>query len=361
MFLKYYFVGVVFLMLPLWHKAQEVCFMGKIDKYPIVLELKKTEATYCYQHKLIDIEMEATQQGQKLELKVHDPTDQSIIDERFNLTFITPKLLKGTWTNGSKKLLVELNRVGDASEVKNQYEKFESVSNDLYRYIKHSLLQFKPTKKTTKIGGYIFQEIMEQRTQVAFPRLMTGLPPKQLAYINAQLQQLHLQYAADSYACASYKGNSEYEVQIHEGDIFINKQYFSLVVTNSYYCGGVHPDFSSIPYNFDLVNMKALETEEIVYFSKEALPAKNSDFWQTYQTNAFGPEVANLMVRYKAEAFKDTPDCNYADASIWHFSPVQITSKGIRFFPSFPRAMRSCDSPDWSVLSKQQLGSFYKL
>jgi len=158
------------------------------------------------------------------------------------------------------------------------------------------------------------------------------------------------------FQCLSDPHGDEYSqtVTLH----YIDVDAISMSIFTSYDCGGAHPDFGDRPLTIDGRTGEELRLEDVMYVGTGAPPAYQpggrNDAYFRYRDQVLAPWLAKTMKRLHPKDMPavadDAGDCDYNQPSIWAFVNWHLRPDGIYVGPSFARALRACEYPDWSVL-----------
>jgi hypothetical protein len=339
---------------------------GKIDKYPVVMELSVYDTTceirYFYISKRRDIYLGGSiDKSGNVKASLSVQGYEKVTVEKLDLKK-TASGYTGIWNNGSKKLAVSLKETS-ADKFPNQYSNLPGIKQlkkeSSYDYVKTKELAFtkesSPKDQPAELEWY-----KEKYSGVIMPRLKAGYDSAVLKKMNAALLEKHLLESKNSLTCSGV-ANGEYELSA--GEIFIHKNIFSMNISVGYYCGGAHPDFGSEGLSFDGQTGNLLVFDEIFWFGKTKPPQENSDGWFEYRAKVFAPKVVELFKKiYPAEMKKpaetEEEGCDYTEAEVWNFPNWHFTKKGLYLGAVFARAARVCDSPEWSIIPYKDLKSY---
>ena len=337
---------------------QPVLLDGKIDKYPVVMEINIYDSTcdirYFYLTQKKDIRLAGTINSDgRIKAESDDRGDNTILKEQLDLKK-TASGYAGAWINGKKRLAVLLKRTS-ADKYRNQYEYLPGIKELKkeypYDYIKTANFVF--TKdSTSKDGVAEIEWYKEKYSGISMPRIKSGYASSALQKINTVLLEQHLMESKNFLECSS-GAFGEYELSVDY--ILGHNNVFSMVIIVSYYCGGAHPDFGSNGLNFDGSTGKLLKLDEVFWFGKTKPPVEGSDEWYNYRSKTFAPKIVELLKSVYPDQMKllketDEEQCDYTDSEVWDFPNWYFTEKGLYFGAIFARAARVCDSPEWSVI-----------
>jgi len=358
---------VIFLLASFFLSAQEqpITFEGKIDKYPIVMEIQIYDSAcnikYFYTNQLKDILLEGTIDNKgKIRATTNDLGDDNIDKEQFELTK-TSSGYTGAWIHGEKRLKVNLKET-DIEKYKNQHGHLPKIKElretDTYNFIKTANFDFVLDSTSTN-GNVLLSWYHEKYSGIVFPRIKNGYSVQVLGKINSVLLEKHLQESMYSLECSSGP-NGEYYLTAEY--IFSNKDLLSMNISVGYYCGGAHPDFGSEGLNFDTQTGELLKFDNIFWFTNTKPPEEGSSNWSDYR-DTFSTKVVEIFKKLYPEQMKPVDensedDCDYLDEYVWRFPNWYFTDKGLCLGAVFARVARSCDSPEWSVIPYKLLKKY---
>lgn len=165
-------------------------------------------------------------------------SDKEDKKELFKLNFSHDRLY-GTWQNNNHSLKVELTPT-----TKN----INDFKWDNIHFIRDSICTY-GTKRTSLVYG--------KKSKKSLFRLGNGFAKQQREYINPKLDSIHTRFAETSFECEWVDINIKVE--------FITDEYVSFNVYSSVYCGGAHPSYNTIGYNFDLKNKIQIDKVTDIY------------------------------------------------------------------------------------------------
>ena len=330
---------------------------GKIDKYPVVMEIDIYDSTcnirYFYLNQKKDIRLEGTISGNgDIKAIADDRGDNKIIKEQLDLKK-TASGYAGVWISGKKKLAVLLKQTS-ADTYRNQYEYLPGIKKlkpeSPYDYVKTANFVF-TTDSTSKEGVAEIEWYKEKYSGINMPRIKSGYASSVLQKINTVLLEQHLMESKNFLECSS-AAFGEYDLSVDH--ILGHNNIFSIVIIVSYDCGGAHPDFGSVGLNFNGHTGELLKLDDVFWFGKTKTPSEDSDEWYDYRSKIFAPKIVELLKSIYPDQMKsletDEEHCDYTDSEVWDFPNWYFTDKGLYFGAVFARAARVCDSPEWSVI-----------
>ena len=298
--MKYIFI-IIFFINSVYSQAQT--YEGKIGKYPIFLELdmdyddNRVTAFYFYKSQLKNINLEGTYDNSEITLF----EKFSIKEEKKELFLLSIKNNKivGTWQNKGKELNVKLRPTTTNFE-EFKLLKLEFIRDSIATYDKKELVWF--TEKYSKKTLF---------------RLGNGFTNSQREFLNQKLDSIHTNYAIIGLECDWADINTEIEL--------VSNQYISFSEYSNIYCGGAHPSYNTLGYNFDYINKIQL------YKLTDIYPKLN--------------HFQLLKKKYDNDSEQQV-ECEYFNQGeeLWEYCSWVLTKEGITITPSFPHAMKPCET-----------------
>lgn len=221
---------------------QPVLLDGKIDKYPVVMEINIYDSTcdirYFYLNQKKDVRLAGIISGNgRIKAKSDDRGDSKIITEKLDLKK-TASGYAGVWISGKKRLSVSLKQIS-ADKYRNQYGYLPGVkelkNKSPYDYIKTANFVF-IKDSTSKDGVAEIEWYKEKYSGILIPRVKSGYASSSLQKINTVLLEQHLMESKNFLECSS-AAFGEYELSVNH--VFPHKNVLSIDITVSYYCGGL--------------------------------------------------------------------------------------------------------------------------
>ncbi|QWX83612.1 hypothetical protein H0I23_14310 [Cellulophaga sp. HaHaR_3_176] len=296
-----YYLAVIFLICSIHIHAQT--YEGKIGEHPIFLELDidyddgLATAFYFYKSQLQNIPLEGSHDTSELILfeKFSDKEEQK---ELFTLTKNTNKI-SGTWQNNGRLLNVDLTKT--------------TKTIDEYKLSQLGFIRDSVT--TTNAKELVW--LTEKHSKKTLFRLGNGFTKLEREFMNPKLDSIHIYNAVIGLDCSWADINIEIEL--------VSDQYISFTEYSSIYCGGAHPNYNTIGFNFDLKNKVQL------YKLTDIYPNLNH-----YQV---------LKQKYENDTDLDN-ECEYFlnDGERFEYCTWVLTKKGVTITPSFPHAMTPCET-----------------
>lgn len=272
--------------------SQAQTYEGKIGDFEILLDLSlqegRTEASALYFYKSKSIYLDGFYENSELILSVHFGEELEK-KELFKLKKDKTKLT-GIWQSNGKNLKVELKET--------------SIDIDDYRESKFEFVRDSVSTLGTKELVWFTELFSEERLF----RLGNGFTKSQREFLNPILDAMHIMYAYTNLDCIYVERTIDLKL--------VSDHYVSFIDHLSLYCGGPHPNYETVGYNFDIKNKIALEeitdlfpnlefysilknkyqndsnlVEECKYFNDEAP-------WQNHYTWFMNKEGLSIMPFY---------------------------------------------------------------
>ncbi len=294
-------ISLLFFINSVYSQAQT--YEGKIGKHPIFLELdidydnNKATAYYFYNSQLKNINLEGTFENSEIALF----EKFSIKEEKKELFLLSLKnnTISGIWQNNKQELKVELTRTKTKFEVF-KLQNLEFIRDSVATFDNKELVWF--TEKYSKKSLF---------------RLGNGFTNSQREFMNKKLDSIHTNNAIIGLECIWADIHTEIEL--------VSNQYISFSEHSNIYCGGAHPSYATLGYNFDYKNNLQLHKLTDIY------PTLNH-----YQ-----------LLREKFE--NDTElqvECEYfiQGEELWQYYSWVLTNEGVVITPSFPHALTPCET-----------------
>ncbi len=152
---------------------------------------------------------------------------------------------------------------------------------------------------------------------------------------------------------------SEYTTDVH--DVYVRGNILSFALSNSYECGGAHPDFGVTGFTFNLETGKRMELTDFLYFGKTEADYKKGDSYKL-GTEVMGPNIVKLLTKLYPEEMKKPADedevCDYSAEDVWDYTSWYLTEKGLYLYCYFYRAARCCDGAAFSTIPYKTLAKY---
>lgn len=363
-------------------------YKGTIGKFTIYADLNVSNGdggteiygNYFYESQCHDIPMDGKLIGNRYVISAGNLSDESNL-EQFTLVKVG-KSLNGTWEYNGKKLDVVLREFNSA-DAKNAYMSNPFVQQNIsgIEQVRTAFAVFEKTDSVTRTdNGFELTWYKEKHWDSYLFRVTKGLPSETMKWVNDFLESEQLGAFCGYGTCTSPWGSGEFTASVY--NYFINEDFLSYEEGVGYDCGGAHPDFSTVRFNLSLKDKKLLHADELLQFTGVVvLTDTNFDEWPAYRTDVFAARVLEYLKmdypgQFPAEEelteeeteeeaeYYDEESCDYSDPTVWEFSEVLITPKGLKLGAYFYRYMRHCDDPEWSVIPyervKEYLNPAYK-
>ncbi len=224
----------------------------------------------------------------------------------------------------------------------------------LYEKLQLAGLSLAPQQPVTQNGKTI-RWYREGITGLRLFRLESGYPAPAMAAINHALTRQQWGEISAFLGCTGSDGRPGSDTSQADTP-WLGAHIVSYTWQSSWSCArATHPDFGTEGHSFDAVTGRELTLDAVLPFTKTALPAPDSDAWYAYRDKVFAPRLIALLKRYHPEDMKPPAkgaddDCDYTQADVWNFPAWSLGPKGLWVGAIFPRVMRPCDSPDWSII-----------
>jgi hypothetical protein len=260
--------------------------------------------------------------------------------------------LTGEWISDGKRLPIRLRRTSAATLPKTDDPALAELrAKDAYRFLQLQGMPLEAGKLQT-IGAYRLQWWREPKSDIELFRVISGYPQAQLPAINLALARRQWQEVQSYLDCRS-SPLSDYRTTTTLR--YIGKNALSVSLYADFYCGGAQPELGDAPINLDPRTGRELTLEDVLWLGKGAPPLygdSDNQAWFDYRSDVLGPWLAEKMRRRYPGKFAGTTDeyCSYEMEGVWNFPAWYVTGKGIYLGVHFPREMRACDNPEWSIL-----------
>lgn len=328
--------------------ATTILLEGKIGRASVVMEITSNGTTvsgnYYYKRFKKNIPLDGQYIDEKtIELTyVHWNTEEKFLLK--NIRTETEYIYTGTWQNQNSQspLSVRL-KTADISKItaKNTYVKRTDLSEyDYSRLADIKLFQdsiqkinseFSVTWLSDSIAGF------------SFFRINKNTAVKGIDSINIFLEAFQFSELVSYLDC----GGSEYTSDI--SSLYIRGHLLSFAVSNSYECGGAHPDFGTSGYTFNMETARQLELTDFLFFGK------------TDADESMGSSVVELLTKLYPEDMTPATNedeeelCDYNEPDVWDYPAWYLTEKGLYLYPYFARVARCCDGAEFSTIPYKTL------
>ncbi len=355
--------------------AESSVWQGTIGKLPVVAILElggdSPNGEYFYRSQLHDIHLSGKRSASgvsQFEEVAPGSFAESGAGASWSVRVGDDGVLKGEWHDKNAKVLpIRLARatLRDVAAGAPQVAGLDSADG-LYQHLRLAGLQLQRSGPVETVLGYPVQWWLEPHSKLKQLQIVSGYPAPALMKINAALRERHWSDIANSFGC-----NGEYEQQITPR--YFGTDAISISVVTSYSCAGAaHPDAGDAPLNLDADNGREIKLEDVLWLGKGSPPryhaqanGRGSEGYFAYRDEVFAPWLRDVFARlYPQQMRKPKGDdaCDYEEVEIWKFPSWYLTDKGIYFGPSFARAARACEYPEWPILPwkyvKQHAGAF---
>jgi hypothetical protein len=324
----------------------EQIYEGAVGNLPIVLSLDAADGSvsgkYFYKSKRFDILLEGEAHGRSLQLESRWTGD------KFKLSPSTDGYAGSLTTEKGKSFPVELHKAqpvipgnlpADLPDGLDDYEKARLAGLAL------------SAQKIEKLGDRSLEWYVEPLSQISLFRLEGGYPAPTVAAINKSLAQIQWRNVSNYFSCADSSGGPGAQSSFRERP-YLSDAFVSFAISESWDCAGAaHPDFGVEGHSFETKTGHEISLDELLHFGKAQAPKENTDPWYEYRGKTFAPGIVALLKRLHPKQMAPHKDgCNYDQSDVWSFPAWFLTDKGLYVGASFPRYMRDCDNPDWSVV-----------
>lgn len=331
-------------------RAAEQVWRGTIGTATVVVELdpqaEPANGRYFYTRHLRDIRLESVDSGKALRL--HEAAAGEAKAE-WALDSSNAGELRGEWIGADgRRLPIRLTRF-DAAKGRDP-DRAKLLHDSPYESLRSATLRLDPGRVET-IGNYRVQWFVEPHTLVSLFQVVSGYPDATRQRINRVLRERHWRQISDAMGCVA-ESNGDYEATTTLRRI--DATILSVSVFASYYCGGAHPDYGDSPINIDPRTGRELDLEDVLWLGKGTPPRSNGpteDAFFKYRNEKLAPWLASMMAKRHPNEIEDTEsDCDYTDPEVWKYVSWYARDDGLYLGPSFARAARNCEYPEWSVL-----------
>lgn len=349
-------------------------FTGTLGKMPIVLELDMSDpmevsGRYFYEKYHTDLALSGVLKGKSLILKEGLDDDSGKVLPEWHLRQNAQAGWQGDWKGPQGKTLkVELTEQQVTPPPAGAEAGWQAIyQKSTYDYLRLQGLSLQPDKIQTFMG-YTLQWWTEPESKLSLFEITSGYTPEQSERLNQQLRARLWNEVVSYHACLLQGSRFGADFQQTVTPELLSPGVVSLSIFTSYNCGGAHPDFGNSPLNLDVNTGKPLSLEDVLWVGKgkafhyddrEGLEGQDPsavsfDTFSGYRSKQLAPWLVGQLQTLAPEEMKkpgaEDQDCDFNDAKIWDFPAWYFTPTGIYFGPSFPRVMRACESPEWSVV-----------
>ncbi|MFM2372527.1 MAG: hypothetical protein RIS85_2249 [Pseudomonadota bacterium] len=329
-------------------------YAGKVGKADVVLKLERFDdgviGRYFYTRHRLDIPLEGDWRGDNLAL-TSDATG-----DRLNLR-VKGNALTGTLiTAKGKSVATGLQRVDFAAPVDPHIAALLPQLSP-YDQLQLAGLSLIPGEVSQRDGRTV-RNYREPVSGISLFRIESGYPAEALRRLNTMLERQHLREVSVWFGCPGFDGAPGMDIS-EAGTPWLSENYVSYDWTSSWTCAGTaHPDFGSEGHTYDVRTGREIALDEILHFGSTAPPAEGDDKFYTYRGEVFAPAVVALLRKLYPEEFPARTageqvaddECDYGDAEVWAFPSWYLDGDGLHLGAVFPRVMRACDTPEWSII-----------
>jgi len=357
-----HFLFILLLILsPILLKAQDVTTFlleGKIGKASIVMELKingtDVWGQYYYKRFKKSIPLEGKYIDDVTIELTYEHWDSQETFSLKEIDFESEYIYTGTWKNQDRQtpLPVRLKIITDISKIPvlNAYVKHAPLSNyDFSRLANIQLHQdsiqklnteFSITWLSDSISGFSSFRINKNNSA-------TGIDS-----INYFLEELQFNELLSYLDCEG----SEYTNTMER--LYIRGHVLSFALSNSYECGGAHPDYGTAGFTFNMDTGKQMLLTDFLYFGKTEADYPSGDSYKLGD-EIMGPNIVTLLTKLYPQEMRKPVDedepCDYSTADVWDYTSWFLTKEGLYLYPYFYRAARCCDGAEFSTIPYKTL------
>ncbi|MGV3344702.1 hypothetical protein ACGVWS_02800 [Enterobacteriaceae bacterium LUAb1] len=342
---------------------------GTIGDHPVVVTLSRDEGKavygrYYYVQYHQDIALEGKQKEDTLILK--EGQEDSKSRPVFTLKSAGDRW-QGSWNDKNGKILpIILNETEIAVRKDDDVWWSRLRETSPYDYLRMRDVPLQQGESQVFMG-YRLKWLTDPVSGLRMFQVVSGYAPDVLTRINTLLRTRLYNEIISYHECMVSDRFSGEEFEQHVDPKLLTPVLLSADIFTRYNCGGAHPDFGRAPINLNITNARTLSLEDILWAGKgkpfhfadvdnrgEHVDSEvNFDRFSEYRSKIFAPWLAGTLTALypkEMETPQDDEDCDYSDESIWQFPVWYMTPEGINIDPSFPRALRACEGPGWSLL-----------
>ncbi len=328
-------------------------YEGAAGSAPIVMQLTEDQGeitgNYFYRSTRLDIALSGKWEGAMLAVS------SSVTGDQLSLIRSGTGLVGSVTTSGGRKLAVNLHPAIAPSDLPADLP----AGLDLYERLRLAGLKLVPQEAESQNGKTI-RWWREPLTGIRLFRLESGYVSPAMAAMNHALGQNQWSAVSNWLQCTGSDGRPGTD-NAEADKPWLGPAYVSYIWRSAWSCAGAaHPDFGAEGHSFDALTGRELKLDEVLPQGQAPIPGEGSDVWLNYRSNVFAPAIVSLMKRYHTAEVappKKEDDCDYSDPEVWAFPSWVMTEKGLWLGAVFARAMRVCDSPEWSVIPWSALPS----
>jgi len=345
-------------------------YSGMLGEMPIVVEMDlsnpaEVQGRYFYQKYLTDLPIYGNLQGQDLQL-TEDPDDKSVKD--FPKLHLRPKGKngwQGLWQGAQDNILaIELMENDIPAPADTAEPGWQAIYHkSLYDYLRLQGLPLKAGKIET-VMGHTLQWWTEPVSNLSMFEITSGYSAEERQRINRQLRARLWDDVVNYNDCllGSRRRYAYYNQTVTPH--LLSPGVVSIGVVSRFYCGAL-PDLDDTPLNFDVKSGKLLTLEDVLWVGQGKVLHNDAsedpvgvEAYTDYRQKQLIPWLVDQLKAIAPQAMqKPTSEdgCDYSDPDIWKYAFWRFTPKGIYFGPSFASGLRTCRSPDWSVVPYAQI------
>lgn len=363
---------------------------GKIGKHKIIMQLSKEDdstltARYFYINHLQDIFLRGNFLHNKDKVLLNKNEwnyDKSkyVFCEKFSLSTTNQKMWKGYWTNGKKKLSVQLVSIDTNAIIlnpKKEYD-FDEGFDRYYSHIRERNIRLQKDS-ITKINQLTLQWFSDSTSKVNLFRVVAGIDDLSILHkVNKCLQNFQLNEIMAFYDCPNNDRKYGY-YNYWINDVYVTDNFLSVDAHIDCDCGGVHPNSFPNYLNLNLHSGNIIEKITDVFaladsnrhskkeWKEAMLLIEKSQADHTFLgltiDDTIGCCILNIFnTLYSKEISADKIDdhCRYYDYEQWMFFSFVFTNVGVYISPEFPHAIQGCSYPDWAIIPYSILKKYLK-
>jgi hypothetical protein len=333
--------------------AEEKTYEGVVGSSPIVMGLTDEGSDvfgqYFYRSTRLDIDLSGAWRGSRLELA------SRLTGDRLVLTRAGGGFAGALTVANGRRFDVTLRPVTTAPALP------ADLPPGLSLYARLQLAGLTLTPQTVEThNGKTIRWYRNPLTGIRLFRLESGYSAPAMAAMNRALARAQWGEVSAWLQCPGADGGSGMEASEAEQP-WLGPAHVSYRWRSGWSCAGTaHPDFGVEGHSFDARTGRELKLDDVLPVGPGTPPPENSDAWYRYRSDTFAPAAVALLARqHKAQMAKPTSedDCDYSQPDVWAFPSWALTKDGLWLGATFPRVLRACDTPDWSVIPWASLPS----
>jgi hypothetical protein len=324
---------------------------GTIGKSPIVLMIEKGKenmyVTYYHKDSPFDKELygEQTKSGEIIVKNAEFDSDKNrdTVYESMQIHEINKNAKwKGVWKDqkgNELPVLLTVLKTQDFPATKKSYFKYlnDSVSYD---------------------GKIQIQWNHETGSNIKSFKIISGYPDSILKKINAIIKEKQLEQINNFFSCfGNHNEKGDYDYSIFH--VFFTETIMSIEAYASWYCGGVHPDFSEMCYTIDAIKGAEIkDLDDIFLFSEGKEKYLPDSLFNDDRGKNIVRVLSKMYPKEMAKPDSASEDCDYSRPSDWNYPVWYFTKKGLYLGPSFPHALAACGGPNFSIIPYSLLDQY---